>query len=385
MPPPITEVNFDDLVAVPTSNFNFGVETVPLTDEQVNQAAEVFASHWANIHASTATGQALSKYATKDAMKQQGNSVLQAIYKYPALKKDITRTNAFEKANPELCKNTYPWVSMHGIVGIEIEVENIKSEIPIKAYWSVKNDNSLRNNGVELVSNPLAIKQVEGALKHVFSALSTYNEPDFSNRTSIHIHLNCRDLTQDQVWNLVTLYALFEKHFYKFAGNKRLNSIFCVPLFRTNQLTHLEGCLYHFEKKWHKYNGLNILPLFDHDGQRGYGTIEFRHLYGTNDIHEILDWINDIMCLRVAAMTMSREELTEMIKTLNTTSKYFGLYAQVFRKGRQILSQKLDFEHCISHIKREYMGNDYFTANKLHLSSEYAEYWVLSRKLGLRG
>lgn len=322
---------------------------------------------------------------SKDMLPPSDPRPVQELYKYPALKKDVTRTHAFEKSNPDICKSKYPWVSTHGIVGIEIEVENIKNEVPLKAYWNIKNDNSLRNNGIELVSNPLQIKQVEGALRHVYDALTQHNEPDFSNRTSIHIHLNCRNLSQDQIWNLVILYSLFEKHFYYIAGNKRLNSIFCVPLYRSNQLNSLDSTVYQYSGRWHKYNGLNILPLYDHDGQRGYGTIEFRHLYGTSDYLEIMDWINDIMCLRMAAIAMSKQELIELIKTMNTSSSYFSLYNQVFSRGRRVVTNKLDFEHCVSHIKQSLFGDDYFNYIRSALQTEKAEYWTLSRKLGIRG
>lgn len=99
---------------------------------------------------------------------------------------------------------------MQGMVGIEIEVENITQQVIPLAYWDAKSDGSLRNNGIELVSVPLQIKQVQLALEHVFDVLNQNNKPDFSNRTSIHIHVNCRDLTQDQLYNFILLYAIFE-------------------------------------------------------------------------------------------------------------------------------------------------------------------------------
>lgn len=305
--------------------------------------------------------------------------LLQDVYKYNVLKLDKTRSHAFEKnAN---FKPTYKWCTTNGYVGIEIEVENIKDSIPLEAYWNITSDNSLRNHGCELVSVPLQVKQVELALHHVTQALKTYNQPDFSPRTSIHIHLNVRDMTLDQIWVLTTLYALFERHFYAVVGTKRLNSIFCVPLFRTNQLSVLDRQVYSQESQWHKYSGLNLQPLYNHDGKRGYGTVEFRHLYGTLDNKVILDWINDILCLRKAALTLTKDELLALLKEMNTTSSYFSFYNRVFSGGRQVLKNKFEFESCISHIKREFFGNDYYNAELRSIRSERCEYFNVVKNL----
>ena len=234
------------------------------------------------------------------------NSLLQDIVKYKAMILRKNESNAFEKMNT-LKEKPMEWCTTQGMVGIEIEVENITNSLYPLAYWSVKTDGSLRNHGVELVSVPLQIKQVQLALEHAFNVLTAHNKPDFSNRTSIHIHVNCRDLTQNQIYNFILLYALFEKHFYSFAGNKRMNSIFCVPLFRTNQLNVLDNVVYGLSPDWHKYCGINLLPLYQNTVTQGYGTIEFRHLYGTSNQREILEWINDIMCLRKYACEISKD------------------------------------------------------------------------------
>ena len=309
------------------------------------------------------------------------NSLLQDIVKYKAMTLRKNESNAFEKMNT-LKEKPMEWCTTQGMVGIEIEVENITNSLYPLAYWNVKTDGSLRNNGVELVSVPLQIKQVQLALEHAFNVLTAHNKPDFSNRTSIHIHVNCRDLTQNQIYNFILLYALFEKHFYSFAGNKRMNSIFCVPLFRTNQLNVLDNVVYGLSPNWHKYCGINLLPLYNNSITQGYGTIEFRHLYGTSNQREILEWINDIMCLRKYACEISKDDLLKNIKEMNTTSSYISLYSQVFAKGRKVLSNKKDFEECVSNIKRELFGDEYINTVK---RSDQSDYWLAVSSLGIRG
>jgi len=329
---------------------------------------------------------ALSSSASLRAKKPQNISMepstkpLQELYKYKAMTLRKADSIAYEKTHK--IDKPFDWASTQGMVGIEIEVENMKRGVHLEAYWDIKNDGSLRNHGIELVSVPLQIKQVQLALDHVYTQMHAQNEPDFSNRTSIHIHVNCRDLTQDQIFNFVLLYAIFEKHFYQVAGTRRMNSIFCVPLFRTNQMTTINEVIYGMSPNWQKYCGLNLLPLFANNVTQGYGTIEFRHLYGTNNQQEILEWINDILCLRKFACEISKDNLLATIKEMNTTSSYLSMYSQVFAKGRRLLSHKKDFEECVSNIKRELFGNLYIDTLK---KSDMSPYWMTAREINAKG
>jgi len=309
-------------------------------------------------------------------------TLLQDVYKYPALKLDKVRCNAFEKGN-KFEGDPFKWCMPNALVGIEVEVENITKSVHLDAYWQSKTDNSLRNNGVEFVSIPLAVKQIQPALDHLYKRIYSNNVPDFSNRTSIHIHLNVRDMTQDQIYTLFLLYCIFEKHFYKFVGTKRLNSIFCVPIYRSNMDNKAQRMIYDLDATWHKYCGLNLLPLVSNSlNPGGYGTVEFRHLYGTGDQSTVLHWINNILALRKAAMSITKDEVINLIKEMNTTSGYRSLYAQVFPEESRILETKKDFEECVSNIKRELFGSDYQQSIKINTECIY---WQTAAKLGLRG
>lgn len=302
------------------------------------------------------------------------------VYSYRQLSVNKSACTAFEKSYVPDYK-PFKWSHEDGLVGIEIEVENIRTPAVLSPHWTAKDDGSLRNHGMEYVSVPLQVKQIQPALSALYASLKLQNQPDFSNRTSTHIHLNCRDLTQDQVWVMVMLYAIFEKHFYGFAGAKRLNSIFCVPLYRCNILNNINDVVYAFSPNWHKYSGLNILPLIDNNSVRGYGTIEFRHLYGTADQTLILEWIDQILCLRKACLEIKKEDLIEQIKTMNTTSDYLALFYRVFTSPARVKDKQV-FEECISNIKRELFQRDYLT--KLKINSE-GEYWKHVHKMGMRG
>ena len=227
-------------------------------------------------------------------------TTLAQLYDFNNLVVKKTHHATYEKNNK--IENPLHIVDQHALLGIEIEVENMKNyfETP-PYYWSVKEDNSLRNNGVEFVSIPLRGYQVEYALDLFVNTINSTNTPEFTPRTSVHIHLNARDMTPNQVRCLVLLYTIFEKHFFHIAGTKRESSIFCVPFYKTvgyqRPSTLIEqGNL----SGWHKYNALNLGTLLGTNQLPMYGTVEFRHLYGTQDKITIINWINNILKLRIA-------------------------------------------------------------------------------------
>jgi hypothetical protein len=192
------------------------------------------------------------------------------------------------------------------LIGIEVEVENINQLGQINHSWRVERDGSLRNNGQEFISKPLKPEQVETAIEHLFDALD--KNAHFSPRTSVHVHMNCRELTFMQVYNIVLLYQCFEDLLYGFAGRERKKSIFCVPIGNTNYYNGFRrACSSDQLVAWSKYTGLNIAPL------REYGTVEFRHLRGTNDKQVIYKWLHFLYKLWSYAVSQSTDKLEAMI------------------------------------------------------------------------
>ena len=312
---------------------------------------------------------------------EKSNKVLSEVYRFRTTIPDYG--NALSKELENSFEGVYPFITQNALLGIEIEVENIPNLVPLDTYWSTHEDGSLRNYGREFVSGALNPQQCVVALDYFFKHLKQSN-PDysFSNRTSIHVHLNVRDMTQDQIYAMVLLYAIFEKFFYQFAGKRRLNSIFCVPLFRSNMLSKAYEMIYGLNQTWHKYSGLNLRPMLDSEDRRGYGTIEFRHLYGTDDQETILSWLQAIICLRHYAMQENvAETLLREIETMNTTSSYMSLFMKVFPAHQHTINKK-DIEECVSNIKREIFPDVYRRSVRITASCQY---WELANNLGIRG
>lgn len=241
----------------------------------------------------------------------------------PRLKVYDAELSKFEKENPfepqfsVVDKNTY--------LGIEIEVENVQRWTRYSPYWSMIEDGSLRNSGREFITPPIRAWRVEHALAQLFNR-QLNQDIDFSERTSVHIHMNVRTLTVEQLESLVITYLVFERSLFNFIEKRRFDNIFCVPLCETSMGTQLHELILNHTPRfhWQKYTALNLLPI----SQKG--TIEFRHLQGTKDIKKIMTWINFILCLKKFALRNDPEYVWHRVQTLNTSSEYRMFGEEVF-------------------------------------------------------
>ena len=203
-------------------------------------------------------------------------------------------------ANSQTIRETYavasnvPNVPQKFIAGVELEIEDIKTlNVNMELLgWSITEDGSLRNNGKELISGPFEFDKLVNDFKVIHSSIKHSAKPaPFTERTSIHVHVNCLDLNQDQVKSMVLWYALFEPVFFAMVEPHRANNIHCVPLDQTVLCENYRRNIPIMVQKWSKYTALNLLPL----GK--YGTIEFRHMEGHSDSAKFTWWLKTLQNL----------------------------------------------------------------------------------------
>ncbi len=180
-------------------------------------------------------------------------------------------------------------------VGIEVELEN--HFVPhIRALesklWSSHTDGSLRNRGQEYVSIPVDGTNICKAVNSFWDQMPDYS---FSPRTSVHVHVNCRKLSYEQLSGLLVAYCVMEPLLFDFVGRGRQRNIFCIPVTET---VYPDRWLYSLSKgngsifgSWEKYSAVNLSRFSE------LGTIEFRQMHGTNDKAKILLWLEIISCL----------------------------------------------------------------------------------------
>lgn len=195
------------------------------------------------------------------------------------------------------------------IAGVELEVESVKDWKDLPHGWIVETDGSLRNEGREFISPPLSRSSLETHFKMLHTNNLKYFpewEP-FTERTSIHVHVNVLDQTPEQVKSIVLWYALFEPVFFAMVAPVRRNNIHCVGLDQTFLNETYKRSLPLFVQKWHKYTALNLLPV------KSQGTIEFRHMDGHNDSTRFNEWVRTLENLWVHGQTyiLDKHSLTQ--------------------------------------------------------------------------
>ncbi len=271
---------------------------------------------------------------------------LSELYDFPTLN---TKKLFYIKHEQSLTlKNNPKFLNQTCFFGLEIEIEHI-TELPSpEYYWRVTEDHSLRNFGREFISIPLRTKQIPYALEYLKDTLTLYN-PNyiFSNRCSLHTHLNVRDFTKERLCIFIILYCLFENHFFNIAGTKREYNIFCIPLWKTNQLPPYKKLMedLNIYTYWNKYSALNCGSILGSPDNNKLGTIEFRHLYGTLDTDIIYHWINSILSLREASLKINLDILLSTIYNLDNEQKFYSLYKSIFN------SYSLDYEKIIKNFR----------------------------------
>ena len=251
--------------------------------------------------------------------------------------------------------STYRVVQPNYVFGIEVEVEKIINNLLVpkhKSYWNTVTDGSLRNHGVEFVSLPLKAFQVEKALKQVQYQLQN-NTPEFSERTSVHVHMNIRDLTLDQILALTLVYTCVEPLLFKWVGHNRNKNTFCIPLNNTNFYDLYKDITRNptnTPRMWMKYTAFNLIPI------SSKGTVEFRHMYGTLEIDKLITWINLLSYLKLYVKQHTLKEITGTIQFLNTNSFYTEFVSDIFKSySKELLSNtdnlQQDLESAITYCK----------------------------------
>lgn len=237
-------------------------------------------------------------------------------------------------------------------VGVELELENFPDIFKTTAVNATE-DGSLKLNGVELVTIPIKLRYLEVELNRILQQLE--NKVLISARCSTHVHMNVRDMTPQQIGNMILLYMIFERSLYRFSGD-RWNNNFCVPLYMYTPLVNgwFKYEEYHNEWKWYKYTGLNLSPIWGGESSK-IGTVEFRQMEGTIDVVRIINWCNLITSLKRAAQDMDREEILSHIRIMKTTSGYWWLAKEIFGNWAKMLTNQPTFtedvEKCITHLK----------------------------------
>ena len=183
-----------------------------------------------------------------------------------------------------------------GEVGIEIEVEgkNIPLQDVTPAPWLYKPDHSLRGheNGEYVLAEPIPFKAVPGALKRLWTVFrKKKTEFDDSNRTSVHVHLNCQNFHLNRLTSFMALYVISEELLTRWCGEHREGNLFCLRVKDAPAiLRHMQQFIQQ-DGNTRVSDGMHYAGLSIHSLPR-FGSIEIRTLRGCSDPETIETWVS---------------------------------------------------------------------------------------------
>lgn len=227
-------------------------------------------------------------------------------------------TTVFEYFGPYNGRRSRPLKGQ--LIGIEVEIETSNDVYPdagrmnsTEGFWNSIRDDSLRRadeaatGGQEYVcKKPIKTSQAEEALLQLETLLNEAGSKiRWSNRCSVHVHLNVQDMTLSELICLLTLYYTVEPILSRYNGFDRENNIFCMQA--VNSYTIIDTFMSFLRTKRFnentKYSALNLMNL----QQGNLGTIEFRAGAGIDKTPlEALPWIKLIDSLVQSAKNFER-------------------------------------------------------------------------------
>ena len=255
------------------------------------------------------------------------------------------------------------------LIGVEVEIEGMRDVIDTlnsnrkvsrdksmhrdtrgnwklgSGFWNVKTDGSLRNYGVEFVTDKLFGED----LLHALDELDAYflcHDFDISDRCGIHVHIDVRELKPEEYERFILDYIIFERVLFKYCGINREENLYCLPFCKSDHYKKVMADISHSIKTGKKFinfiSGFERYSALNLAATAKYGSLEFRQLPTTTDMTRVLEWINIIMCLKRNCLDNNSDNIHKEISShgfSNYLEYIFGRY-----------SSALEYPECENHI-----------------------------------
>lgn len=190
------------------------------------------------------------------------------------------------------------------LFGVEVEVEGVGLPEHVDAFKVVR-EGSLRpvdgEQGKEYVfARPYPLEKSLACLEALREELNLSRFVQFSERTSIHVHVNVTDLTMNEWFTFLFLWVLFEEAMIDYCGEERKGNLFCLSsrdaegLVFTLDRCAREGHIQYLDDEV-RYSAINTAAT------NKYGSLEFRSMRGTMDMDVLTCWLTTLASLRKAA------------------------------------------------------------------------------------
>jgi hypothetical protein len=95
------------------------------------------------------------------------------------------------------------------------------------------------NNGIEVVTPALYGQELENTLKNVCKVLKE-NDCTADNSCGLHIHLNAKDKTENEIKKFFVFYTHFEQFLFMMLPNSRQSNTFCKKVAKSYELDKIK-------------------------------------------------------------------------------------------------------------------------------------------------
>jgi hypothetical protein len=210
--------------------------------------------------------------------------------------------------------------------GIELELEGIDiDEVECPFNWRAVSDGSLRNNGIEFITNGgFAGEDLEEALDNLQDYLDG-EDYDVTERCSTHIHIDVRDMTPAQITNFLCLSVMLEHVLFNLFGNTRTANTFCIATDGgstnfdniVNSINNPESLI---DYTWSKYAAIGLKRI------RDLGTVEFRMFKAITEKAQYVQVLNVLFAMKRMAKDMFSPSALVDFKLQHNTSEIIQVY-----------------------------------------------------------
>lgn len=182
-----------------------------------------------------------------------------------------------------------------GDIGIEIEAETpdpTNFEIPANSAWTVKNDGSLRNFGIEFVTKkPIAMDRKTKVLEAFGKIIE--NKPIIPDcpRTSVHIHVNILPFDMLGLMTSISTAWMLDTTMIRLCGAHRKGNQYCLTVADAEaqvkcgvDMAKDFSAIHNLNPDLSKYSAVNLACI------TSFGSLEFRGMEGTTDVERIDNW-----------------------------------------------------------------------------------------------
>lgn len=229
-----------------------------------------------------------------------------------------------------------------GELGVEVECEG--SNLPFESHrWNGEYDGSLLDGESReyVLKKPLSLLGVYQAIKELDNLFTDCKvKLKDSVRAGVHVHVNMQDSSKAQLFNLITLWAVFEDVLLDRCGAYRKGNLFCYPLSRSDNVFNImmkaaedSGQLRYFSSDQYRYCAVNVVSLSK------YGSLEFRAMRTPRNVTDVYQWAK--LLLRMKTFSAEFANPREMIDCINDIG-VDAFYADVFEGFEDYLTHKTD-------------------------------------------